>query len=130
MPFDWREFLIVAHELRNDPREGVQGTCLGRSYYYVYNLSLTQARSMRFTGKPPGLHRQLWDWCQKHADPNIKQIGVDGLRMHSLRIDADYQATPIRNLATEVRRQLSRAQSIEALIALGGGQTPPTALKP
>lgn len=22
MPFDWRDFLIVAHELRNDPRLG------------------------------------------------------------------------------------------------------------
>ena len=130
MPFNWRDFLIVAHELHNDSRESVQRTCLGRSYYYVYNLSLTEARAMRFVGKPPGLHRQLWDWCQKHADPNIKRIGIDGLRMHSLRIDADYRAMPIPSLAREVRTQLSRAQSIEALIALGKGQTPPTALKP
>jgi len=69
MPFDWRDFLIVAHELRNDPREGVQRTCLGRTYYYVFNLGLMKARTSRFSGKLPGLYRQLWDWCQKQTDP-------------------------------------------------------------
>jgi len=48
MPFDWREFLIVAHGLRNDNREGVQRTCLGRTYYYVYNLGLMKARAINF----------------------------------------------------------------------------------
>lgn len=130
MPFDWRGFLIVAHGLRNDPSEGVQRTCLGRAYYYVYNVSLANARAMRFTGKMPSLHQQLWNWCQKHADPNIKQIGVNGLRMHALRIDADYKESPIPNLAREVTIQLSRAQAIESLIARINGQTPPTALIP
>ena len=40
MPFDWREFLIIAHELRTDRRESAQRTCLGRAYYYVYHLPL------------------------------------------------------------------------------------------
>lgn len=53
MPFDWREFLIVAHGLRHDNREGVQRTCLGRTYYYVYNLGLTKARAINFTGQTP-----------------------------------------------------------------------------
>ena len=130
MPFDWREFLIVAHALRNDPSEGVRRTCPGRVYYYVYNVSLANARAMGITGKIPGLRKQLWDWCQKHKNLNIKQIGLDGLRMHSLRIDADYKDSPIPNLAREVTTQLSRAQDIEGLLALSNGQTPPTALIP
>jgi hypothetical protein len=103
MPFDWREFLIVAHGLRNQSGEGIQRTCLGRIYYYVYNLGLAQARSVGFVEKPPGLHKKLWDWCQKHSDPNMRQMGVEGLRMHSLRLSADYDPSSIPSLASEVK---------------------------
>ena len=130
MPFDWRDFLIVAHELRNDPRECVQRTCLGRTYYYVYNFALAEARTMHFTGVLPNLHKQLWKWCQTHTDPTIKQMGIDGGRMHSLRIDADYKDTSIPNLAGEVKRQLSRAQAFERLVAQRNGQPPPAPLAP
>ena len=130
MSFDWREFLIIAHELRNDPREGVQRTSLGRSYYYVYNLGLTTARGLTFSGAMPSLHRKLWDWCQTNTDLTIKQMGVIGLRMHSLRIDADYKNTPIQNLTGEVKTQLSRAQEFEGLVAQSIGQSPPTSLVP
>ena len=51
MPFYWREFLIVAHELRADQRESVQRTCLGRAYYYVYNFGL------EWLNKCDGQHR-------------------------------------------------------------------------
>jgi hypothetical protein len=130
MPFDWRDFLIIAHELRNDPREGAQRTCVGRTYYYVYNLGLTKARALTFTEKPPGLHKKLWDWCQRHTDTTIKRMGIYGLRMHSLRLDADYKDAPMPNLAGEVKTQLSRAQAFEGLVAQSNGQTPPTALAP
>ena len=130
MPFDWREFLVVAHGLRNDTGEGVHRTCLGRTYYYVFNLGLTTARRLGFLEKSPGLHKKLWNWCQKQADPNIKQIGIDGLRMHSLRISADYDPGPIPNLAGEVKRQLSRAQVFESLVARTVGRTPPAPLAP
>lgn len=130
MPFDWREFLIVAHGLRNGTGEGVQRTCLGRAYYYVYNLGLAKARATNFTGQMPGLHKKLWDWCQKQKDPTIKRMGVYGLRMHSLRIDADYNDTPIANLAGAVKTQFSRAQMFEALAAQSNGQSPPAALAP
>jgi hypothetical protein len=130
MPFDWRDFLIVAHELRNDPREGVQRTCLGRTYYYVFNLGLTKARTVSFTGKLPGLHKKLWDWHQKQTSPEIKEMGVYGLRMYSLRLEADYIDRVIPNLAGEVKTQLSRAQAFETLVAQSDGRTPPTALAP
>ena len=130
MAFDWREFLIVAHTLRNGPGEGVQRTCLGRTYYYVYHLGLTKARAMNFNGQLPGLHRKLWDWCQNQADPTIKTLGIDGPRMYSLRISADYEDAPIPNLAGEVKKQISRAQELGGLVAQSNGQTPPAALAP
>ena len=130
MPFDWREFLIVAHGLRTDNREGVQRTCLGRTYYYVYNLGLGKARAINFTDQMPGLHKKLWGWFQKHPNAGIRRMGILGTRLYSLRIDADYSASPIQNLAAEVRTQLSRAQVFEGLVAQSNGQTPPPALPP
>ena len=125
MPFDWREFLIVAHGLRSEAGEGAQRTCLGRAYYYVYHLGLTRARASNFTGQVPGLHKKLWDWCEKHPDPAIKQMGIVGLRMHSLRLKADYEDAPIANLVPEVQRQISRAQEFEKLLAQSNGQPLP-----
>jgi hypothetical protein len=130
MPFDWRDFLIVAHELRNDPREGAQRTCLGRTYYYAFNLGLAKARTVGFNAKLPGLHRQLWAWRQKQRNAEIKQLGVYGQRMYSLRIDADDNDTLFTNLAAEVKRQLSRARQFETLVAQSNGQTAPPALAP
>jgi hypothetical protein len=127
MAFDWREFLIIAHALRNEPGEGAQRTSLGRAYYYVFNLGLANARALRFTGQLPGLHGKLWYWCQQHSDPTIRQIGLNGRRMHSLRIEADY-GDRVTNLASEVRKQLSRAQNFEVLVAQRNGTTPPPPL--
>jgi hypothetical protein len=87
-----------------------------------------KARALHFSGRPPGLHKQLWSWCQKQTDPTIKQLGVDGLRMYSLRISADYKVAPIPNLAQEVKTQLSRARTFEELVAQSDGQPPPAAL--
>ena len=73
MPFDWREFLIVAHELRHDQREGVRRTCPGRAYYYVYHLGLKKARHMGWPEPKYGLHKALWNWCQKQSDAPIRR---------------------------------------------------------
>jgi hypothetical protein len=130
MPFDWRAFLTVAHELRNNTGEGVQRTCLGRVYYYVYHLGLTKAQALNFTEKPPGLHTKLWKWCERQTDPTIKRMGNHGLRMLARRISADYSDAPIPNLAHQVKTQLARAQQFETLVARSNGQTPPAGLAP
>ena len=126
-PFDWRVFLIIAHELRNDPREGAQRTCVGRDYYYVFNLGLDKARRMTFTGGIRGLHKKLWNWCQKQTDRDIKKLGTAGGRMHSRRIDADYLDN-FPNLRDEVERQLRLAREFEVVVARSDGQAPPAAL--
>jgi hypothetical protein len=124
MTFNWREFLIVAHKLSQEADEGSQRASLGRTYYYVYNLGLIEARTKGFTGKVPGLHYQLWNWYQMHKDPDLQKIGTYGSRMKSLRHDADYRDVPIKNLSTEVARQISNAQKIENLIAARNKQAP------
>jgi hypothetical protein len=74
MPFDWREFLIIAHELRTNRRESAQRTCLGRAYYYVYHLGLEMAQQMKWPEPQRSLHRALWNWCQRHSDINIRDF--------------------------------------------------------
>ena len=128
MPFDWREFLIIAHELHNQTGEGAHRTCLGRAYYYVYNLGLAKASALGFRRNPQSsTHKQLWDWCQKHQDPNIKQMGITGNRMKSSRVEADYHDS-VSNLPSKVRQQLTRAQEFETLVARSNGQPPPPPL--
>jgi hypothetical protein len=129
MPFDWREFLVIAHQLRVDQRESAQRTCLGRAYYYVYNLGLEMAQQMRWPKPQPprSLHKALWNWCQGHSDKNIRQLGILGFRMHSLRIDADYKAPRLSD-AHAVEKQLKRARDFEVRVAQQSGKTPPTAL--
>jgi hypothetical protein len=127
MPFDWREFLIIAHGLRTDPRESAQRTCLGRAYYYVFSLGLEMARQMGWSKPQRSVHTALWKWCERHSDTNIKRLGNLGFRMHSLRIDSDYRACPLSD-AQAVQKQLRRARDFEVRVAQQNGQTPPSAL--
>jgi hypothetical protein len=128
MPFDWREFLIIAHELRNQASEGAQRTSLSRAYYYVFNLGLNHATRLGFrsTRNSP-LHKQLWDWYNRQTNPDIRQMGFTGNRMRSFRVQADYHNS-IPDLAVKVRRQLESAQEFETLVAQSNGQPPPPRL--
>ena len=128
MAFDWRLFLIVAHELSNDTREAVHRTCLSRTYYYIYHLILIKAQALRFSETPPNLHSKLWSWCEHHSDQDIRKLGLYGNRLYSFRISADYKSGGIPNIAGEVRMQLERAQMLEGIVARLNGQQPPPAL--
>src|SRR3954452_18909206 len=98
MALDRRDFLVVAHEMRNDPREGIQRTSLGRAYYYVYNLAVAHAKaqSFRTVRGQSGSHQQLWSCFQSHSDLRIRQLGIEANRMYANRISADYKDAPIQ----------------------------------
>ena len=128
MAIDWREFLVIAHDLRLATDTGSQRTSLGRSYYYVYHLVLNEARSRSFTGNLPGLHKKLWDWCQQQTDVQIRQLGLLGSRMHSLRLHADYDPSDFTSPPREISRQLKRARECELIVATLNGNPPPSQL--
>lgn len=132
MPFDWRNFLVFAHGLRNEGSEAIQRTSLGRAYYYVYNLGKAYAALNHFGMTPGqgGMHRQLWDWYQSHSDSTVRQMGITANRMYALRISADYKDAPIPSIASEVKRQIAKAQEFESLLAAKNGKKPPAALAP
>jgi len=48
MPFDWRDFLLFAHELRNESLESKRRTSIRRAYYYIYNVALVEAKKLGY----------------------------------------------------------------------------------
>ena len=56
-------------------------------------------------------------------------MGIEGSRMHALRVDADYKEASIANLSDEVKKQLARAETFERLVAQTNGQIPPAAFE-
>ncbi len=48
MAFDWRDFFLFAHELRNEKQESKQRSAIGRAYYYIYNAAKIEAKRLGF----------------------------------------------------------------------------------
>ena len=98
MAFDWREFSIFAHELRNEPAESKRRTAIGRAYYYAYNVAKIEAKKLGFNESDPslrgGLHQRLWDWCLKHNNPGIVTLEDSGDTLKARRTSADYRTLP------------------------------------
>ncbi len=129
MAFDWREFFLFAHELRNEPQESKQRTAIGRAYYYVYNVALIEAGKLGYNPNFPskaGLHKRLWSWCQSHGNTDIVALGDSGNTLHARRIEADYKPATPASLQQAVQKQLDEAREFELLLAqIGNKQAPP-----
>jgi len=120
MAFDWRDFLLLAHDLRHATQESRQRTAIGRAYYYVYNVANTEAQRLGYNPNPKvktaGVHKRLWDWCLSHPNTDIKALGDSGNTLHARRIDVDYKASrPV--LPQHVQKQLDEAVECEMLLA-------------
>jgi hypothetical protein len=105
--FEWRDYLLLAKELSPDGRESVRRTCLGRAYYYAYNLALEKAK--------------------RH--PDLKQLSIWGSEMSAIRNKADYHKnTQIRNWTGEIQKQIGRARSLELTVSKSDGSVAPPKL--
>jgi len=94
MAFDWRDFFLFAHELRNEKQESKQRTAIGRAYYYIYNAAKIEAKRLGFDEKDPllrnmGLHQRLWTWCLNHQNPDIVTLGDSGNTLKARRTSVD-----------------------------------------
>jgi|ERR1035438_7260009 hypothetical protein len=133
MAFDWREFFLFAHELRNEPEERKQRTAIGRAYYYVYNAAKIEAQKLGFNEKDPslrrmGLHQRLWSWCQNHNNPDIVTLGDSGNTLKARRTSADYYALPSPPALQTVQKQLDETRDFEVLLAQITNTNPPPPL--
>ena len=117
--FDWREFLLLAHELRHEREESKQRTAIGRAYYYVYNVALTEIQRLGYDPRTRmgagGVHKNLWGWCVQHSNDDIVALGDSGNTLHARRIRADYKLQ--QSPAQDVQKQLDEARDFELLLA-------------
>ncbi len=134
MSFDWREFFILAHDLRNETEECKQRTSIGRAYYYAYNAALNEAKNRGFnpnarSGKAKGVHQKLWRWYQCQGNQDLIALGDSGNTLKGRRTDADYYVVPQRPITPQlVQKQLAETRDFELLLAKVAQTTPPPAL--
>ena len=128
MPFDWRDFLLFAHELRKEAQESKQRTAIGRAYYYVYNAALIEARKLGYNPNTPS-HKRLWSWYQAHqANADVVALGISGITLQARRTSADYNLASLTSLQQDLQKQLDEAREFEILLAHIANTPPPPPL--
>lgn len=132
MAFDWRDLFALANELKNDKRESVRRTCIGRAYYYAFNLGLAKAKTDGYDPKlsplkRAGEHARLWHWYSGQSDGRFIKLGDIGATLRGRRVDADYKSLLRPMLAQEMYKQLSEARDFEILLhqIIGTAAPPP-----
>ena len=135
MSFDWREFFLLAHQLRNETEEGKQRTSIGRAYYYAYNAALIEAKNRGFNPKARsrrdrGVHQKLWSWYLRQAgNQDLVILGDSGNTLKGRRTDADYHVAPQTPITPQlVQKQLDETRDFELLLAKVAQTTPPPTL--
>jgi len=133
MAFDWREFFLLAHELRNEPAESKQRTAIGRAYYYAYHAAKVEAKKLGFNEDDPslrnmGLHQRLWRWCLNHNNPDMVTLGDAGNTLKARRTSVDYNALPSPPSLPTVQKQLDETRDFEVLLAQIMSASPPPPL--
>jgi len=111
MPFDWNNYLTLAEDLATRTDEASKRTAISRAYYCVFNLAYARAESS--AGHKPdreSYHNWCWNKYKNTPDKLCKQLGVNGDRMKSRRVNADYKPTDNPRLDDEVQRMLEDAR--------------------
>lgn len=109
-PFDWSEYLKLAHELGARKEEACLRSSLSRAYYCVYNLALTRAERNGFVPVlGESTHSQLWRLFSQSPEPECIYLGQVALRLKEKREKADYRPV-YRRIEEEVPLVLLEAQ--------------------
>ena len=103
MNFDWKEFLTLAEELRQKDDEASLRTAISRVYYAIYHRAKNLLEIEGFIFRQyESSHRQVWEEY-KYRGRTHRGIGISGIRLHEMRVDADYfsEIENIKKLVTE-----------------------------
>ena len=120
--FDWAEFLRLARALaagraETPPTEAGLRSAVSRAYYAVFNEAVERAIEH---GLDPGPKRDARGckqsshkacWAAYKGDTSLRQVGIDGERLHLKRIDADYSPTR-RNWVLEAEDAIESAAQL------------------
>jgi uncharacterized protein (UPF0332 family) len=92
MSFDWKLFHELAENLRQKTDEASQRTAISRVYYAVYHRAKSLLDKEGFNFRQfESSHRQVWNEY-KFRGRTHRGVGISGIRLHEIRVDADYFA--------------------------------------
>lgn len=120
MDFDWDEFLDLAEELaRRRGDVGAERSAISRAYYAAFHgasaFAVVRGERLTETGDD---HLLVWAWfARPTSDHGLRWIGEASRRLRRARRRADYDATPVPGLSTEVRGYVGLARRILVTVA-------------
>jgi hypothetical protein len=111
MPFEWREFLVLARSFSSDDREVVLRTAISRAYFAAYGHAFRYAvRFLQFT--PRNLsddHGRL----REHLNRSRRRsVGTCLKRLRDWRNKADYAAEFVDDLQATLALVLKDSQYV------------------
>jgi uncharacterized protein (UPF0332 family) len=113
-PFNWKQYLALAISWETQPAEGFKRSAISRAYYSAFNTArLRLVADGMSKGPGKGSHQKIWNAYRLDPDPRRNQIGVDGNRLKSRRVKADYHDT-MSNPAREAARAVAEARQLVA----------------
>ena len=120
MPFDWKDYLLLAKKLvaAQDADDAALRSAVSRSYYCVFNLAMDRATLNSYRTKDDASsHDQLWNLYQRNAESNdCKQVSLIGSRLKRRRVNADYR-TVYTNLKAEAEGAVEDAEACLKLLS-------------
>ena len=88
---DPADFLLVAEPFQASDSEAERRTCIGRSYYGLYNLLVGFLTSRGVSlGKGPFVHQRLVQRLEQSGHFQAQKLAERLKKLRSLRNDADY----------------------------------------
>ena len=114
MPFDWRDYLILADGLVGMTAESAKRSAISRAYYAAFHkaeevYSNNHAAYLQTRGTQS--HYDVWNWFESHPALSYKKIGTAGKNLKRRREDADYRDM-FPGVAQQAVYQVARAKEI------------------
>lgn len=117
MTFDWNHYLVLAKKLVAEKDDAALRSAVSRSYYCVFNLAMTRAKSNEYRTKDDASsHDQLWSLYERNTEnAACRQLSLIGARMKRRRVNADYR-TVYSNLKGEAEDAIEDAEECIKLL--------------
>jgi len=114
---DWNGFLALANELAARDDMASKRTAISRAYYCAYHIARQPLAADGVMVSEGGQgHHLVWSELQRKGRARAK-IGDNGLKLHKLRIQADY-ANHISDLTHATTEAMSLAIVVLRLLTI------------
>jgi uncharacterized protein (UPF0332 family) len=108
--------LALAQRLTSVGDEACDRAAISRAYYAAFNVASQRLTIDQIpTVKAKGSHQQVWRTYKWHGDATRRQIAIDGERLKTRRVRADYR-NQISKASQEAQRAVADARRLISTI--------------